>query len=85
MQRHIPRRESIRPAQCAHGDVLRCPVTDARQGFERFNRALYIGTAIELQAAARNGPCQTDDGHLPLPDDAQLAQRVTAGLGQYRR
>ncbi|RYF40133.1 MAG: hypothetical protein EOO25_13305, partial [Comamonadaceae bacterium] len=32
VQRHVGRRKGIWPAQRAHGDVLRGPVADARQG-----------------------------------------------------
>src|SRR6266446_2324323 len=35
-------RECIRPAQCAHGDIVSSPLTDARQGSQPFDRFIGI-------------------------------------------
>ena len=83
MQRHVPRRKCIGPAQRPHGDVLRRPVANAGQFFQRTDGGGHIGTGVQLQAVGRHRLRNAHNRCLTLFDYPQLAQRVAADLRQH--
>ena len=85
MQCHVARWERIGPAQRAHGNVLGCPITNAGQRLQRGEGGGHISPAVQLELLARHGPRKGDDCGLPGFDNAELAQRVAAGVCQRGR
>ena len=85
MQGHVAGHKGIGPAQRAHGDVVRRPVANAGQFFQRGNGRRHVGPGVQCDALAGHRLGNADDGRLALLDDAQLPQRVAAGLCQHLR
>ena len=61
VQRHIPGRKRIGPAQHAHGDVLGRPVANTGQSAQRGRGAGHVGARVQGQRAAKY--VETTDPH----------------------